>query len=55
MPLIFDQLGRHFLDRHNVIDETGSRGAVRHPAHGGVIELGLRQGQATTLLDFGQA
>jgi hypothetical protein len=43
------------FDRHDVIDKAGGNGAVRHPAHRVMIELGLRQRQPAIFLDGAQA
>ena len=38
-----------------MIDEAAGHGALRHPALGMVIELGLAEGQPAMLLDSGDA
>ena len=52
---IVDELPRHGLDRHDVIDQAGGRRAARHALQGRGIELGLRQRQAAVLLDGADA
>jgi len=49
--VVLYELGRHGLDRDNVIDEAGGGGTARHALHGGGVALRLGQREATVLLD----
>lgn len=50
VPRLFDELGGHIADPHQMVDQTGRSGALRHAAQRRVIEARLREGETAMRL-----